>query len=206
MKRKRTLSAVLILSFLNLLIFPTLSGCGDDADEGAGNIDDLSPDAKILSLSDADRETFCAWYVENTGMGEAKTCTVDETEIELPAVTAAECLENLESQTDCAVSAYLACAPVMKADRCGFELDDCPDLAACLTPVNNNPYCRDADGECMFELGGESCHYKMNVGCCIILNLVSLGAYSLMTGENCDGSVTRCGIADGLCYVSYDCE
>ncbi len=202
MKRKSTLSTFLILSFLNLLIFPTLSGCGDDADEDAGNIDDISPEAKILSLSDADRETFCAWYVENAGMGEATTCTIDETEIELPAVTTAECLENLESQTDCAVSAYKACAPVMKADRCGFDLADCPDLAACLTPANDSPNCQDADGECMFR----GCHKKMNVAYCIILNFVSLGAYSLITGENCDGSVTRCGIVNGLCYVSNDCE
>ncbi len=206
MKRKSTLSTFLILSFLNLLIFPTLSGCGDDADEGAGSIDDLSPEAKILNLSDADKETFCAWYVENAGMGEATTCTIDETEVELPAVTTVECLENLDSQTDCAVSAYKACAPVMKADRCGFQLDDCPDLAACLTPANENPYCRDADGPCMFTGAGGSCHYKMDVEACVSIAILTLGLYHLINGVDCSGNVRDCNINYTVCYVAYDCD
>ncbi len=206
MKHKNTRSTFLILSFLNLLIFPTLSGCGDDADEGAGSIDDLSPEAKILNLSDTDRETFCTWYVESAGMGEATTCTVDETEIELPAVTTAECLENLDSQTDCAVSAYKACAPVMKADRCGFELDDCPELAACLTPANADPYCRDADGPCMFTGGGANCHYKMDVELCVIYGILSLGIYHLANGVDCSGKVRNCYNSYSVCYVTNDCD
>ncbi len=207
MKRKSTLSLFLILSFLNLLILPMFSGCGDDSDENTvGNIEDVSPDSLIQSLSDAEKKTFCAWYVENAGMSEAITCTIEETETDIPAVTTTECVENLASQPDCAVSAYKACAPIMKADRCGFEISDCPELAACLVPSNASPTCTVSGEDCLFVVPGSGihCRYKMNVELCVTLSVFSLGLYNLVNGVTCDGKVSQCGIGSS-CYVSDDC-
>jgi len=205
-KQTITIITASCLLLAGMLIF---AACGDDSkktEESLGK-SGIDLNTKVMDLDDSEKTKFCQWYIENTAMDKAASCTIDGSKIEYAAVTQDKCKENLDVVPNCTVKTYEDCAPVIKKDRCGFKYSDCPGLNGCQPPVNATHYCHDSSGNCSnTNANNITCTYELLSPLCVTAAVASFGIFLADYGINCtNGKVRSCSrLPGGICVIDSD--